>query len=233
MSLMRVTQPQPGDTFSMASIATSNQPLSHATSDVHNHSPVAWTPSNDLDPHQWAAAGRRLGVVGRCIQWLLGDWLAYGNSKFGERYARASQITGYDPQTLMNMVYVASRFPSSRRREYLSWSHHETLAAMDPEQQDRWLDDAVTHHWSVADLRTMLRASRKEGIPQEATDGLAAAGPAETAEGPSAGSSFEQKSRLGGQSAGEPGQAPGPAPSLAVLKCPRCGEQISLLGARS
>lgn len=123
---------------------------------------VSWAPGSELDLREWAEVGRRIGSVGRNIQWLLGDWIAYGNEKFGERYARASKISGYDTQTLMNMVYVATHFPASRRRENLSWSHHEGLAALEPEEQEGWLDQAVRHRWSVSDLRTMLRMARKE-----------------------------------------------------------------------
>jgi len=123
-----------------------------------------------LDPNEWASAGRRIGTVGRCVQWLLGDWIVYGNEKFGERYSRASRITGYDPQTLMNMVYVASRFPISRRREDLSWSHHEALAALEPEEQDGWLDQATAHRWSVSDLRAMLRISRRRELSEQVGD---------------------------------------------------------------
>jgi hypothetical protein len=131
-------------------------------------SPVAWAPNQDLDANEWASAGRRIGAVGRCVQWLLGDWIVYGNERFGERYSRASKITGYDPQTLMNMVYVASRFQISRRRENLSWSHHEALAALEPEEQDSWLEQAVEHRWSVSDLRAMLRLARKRGLAEQA-----------------------------------------------------------------
>jgi len=133
-------------------------------------SPVSWAPRKELDVSEWASVGRRIGVVGRSVQWLLGDWITYGNAKFGERYSRASKITGYDTQTLMNMVYVASRFATSRRREMLSWSHHETLAALEPEDQDHWLDEAELHHWSVSDLRTMLRLERKANRHEEAVE---------------------------------------------------------------
>jgi hypothetical protein len=146
----------------MASVATADRSRLSAPGRAQTGCSVAWAPPRELDSHEWAAAGRRIGAVGRCIQWLLGDWIAYGNAKFGERYARAAKITGYDTQTLMNMVYVASSFPTSRRRENLSWSHHETLAALGSEEQDRWLDEAETHRWSVADLRMMVRASRNQ-----------------------------------------------------------------------
>jgi hypothetical protein len=124
-------------------------------------SPVAWAPTREIDLSEWAAVGRRLGAIGRCGQWVLGDWIRYGNVKFGERYTRAARITGYDAQTLMNMVYVASRFEISRRRESLSWSHHETLASLEPDAQDHWLSRAESERLSIADLRTELRSSRR------------------------------------------------------------------------
>ncbi len=167
--------------------------------------PIAWTPNQDLDANEWATAGRRIGAVGRCIQWLLGDWIAYGNERFGERYARASKITGYDSQTLMNMVYVASRFEISRRRENLSWSHHETIAALDHHEQDRWLDQAQANRWSVADLRMMLRVSRREGAQAEAADAAdadAGAGPAAIEAGPQG------------------------SEAAVAMVCPKCGYQM-------
>jgi hypothetical protein len=123
--------------------------------------PVAWVPARDIDLAEWTAVGRRLGAMGRCGQWGLGDWIRYGNSKFGEKYTRAAKITGYDVQTLTNMVYVASKFEISRRREMLSWSHHETLAALDCGDQDFWLERAEAEKLSVADLRTELRGARR------------------------------------------------------------------------
>jgi hypothetical protein len=123
--------------------------------------PVSWSPTRDLDLAEWTAAGRRLGTIGRCGQWGIGDWIRYGNTRFGERYSRAARITGYDVQTLMNMVYVASRYGVSRRRENLSWSHHETLAALDPEVQDQWLDRAMAERLSISDLRLALRDWRR------------------------------------------------------------------------
>jgi hypothetical protein len=124
-------------------------------------SPVAWIPTGNMDFSEWAIAGRRLSAMGRCGQWGLGDWIRYGNAKFGERYAWAARVTGYDVQTLMNMVYVASRFEVSRRREDLSWSHHETIAALDPAEQDRWLDRAAADRLSISDLRGELRSLRR------------------------------------------------------------------------
>src|SRR4051794_5335740 len=77
--------------------------------------PTSWAPLDDLPMGEWAEQGRRLGTIGRAAGWWLGDWLRYGNERFGERYLRASRITGYDVQTLMNIVYVATSVDAGRR----------------------------------------------------------------------------------------------------------------------
>ena len=123
--------------------------------------PTAWLAGPDMGLAQWVENGRRLALVGRAVGWWIGDWLRYGNERFGERYARAARITGYDPQTLMNMVYVASRFDLSRRREELSFSHHAELAALDPDAQDYWLSRARAERLSVRCLREELRRERR------------------------------------------------------------------------
>ena len=122
---------------------------------------TCWLSETDLGMHEWAEQGRRLGVIGRGAGWWLGDWLRYGNERFGERYVRASRITGYDVQTLMNMVYVASRFEPDERREGLSWSHHAEVAAHEGEDRRRWLDLAESERLSVRCLREELRRARR------------------------------------------------------------------------
>jgi hypothetical protein len=124
-------------------------------------STIAWSARSELAVQEWIEHGQRLGTVGRSVGWWIGDWLLYGNERFGERYARAARITGYDAQTLMNMVYVASRFDISRRRAALSFSHHAELAALDPEAQEHWLSHAEAERLSVRCLRQELRSERK------------------------------------------------------------------------
>ena len=110
--------------------------------------------------------GRRFGVTARASQWWLGDWLRYGAKKWGEKYKEASAITGYDIQTLKNYAYVAGQFESSRRRDALTWSHHEVVAPLLPAEQDEWLDQATQHRFSVADLRIEVRHLRKTREPR-------------------------------------------------------------------
>jgi hypothetical protein len=131
---------------------------------------VGWIPTGEVGLAEWSALGRRFGEIGRCSQWWLGDWINYGNARFGERYTRAVKLTGYDVQSLMNMVYVASRFEISRRQENLSWSHHATVASLDAASQDYWLARAGADKMSVADLRAELRGRRRALKPADGND---------------------------------------------------------------
>jgi hypothetical protein len=119
-----------------------------------------WRPWHDLDVTEWITQGRRLGTIGRGVAWWIGDWLNYGNTRFGQKYSRAAKITGYDVQSLMNMSYVASRFDCSRRREKLSWSHHAEVAGLAIEDQEMWLDNAEQKRMSVRGLREVVRTWR-------------------------------------------------------------------------
>ena len=122
---------------------------------------VAWTAPDNMEHPDWVAAGLSLGELGRVSNWWVGDWLRYGTSRWGEKYAEAARITGFDGKTLRNIVYVVSRFDLSRRRDKLTWSHHAELAVLDCEAQDRWLDRAIADRLSVADLRQELRCSQR------------------------------------------------------------------------
>ena len=122
---------------------------------------VGWVPEGDVDYSDWIETGRYFGALGRGSQWWIGDWLLYARGKWGEMYTQAVKITGYDYGSLRNMTSVAQEFVLSRRRDKLSWGHHAAVAGLAPEQQDHWLDQAITLKWSRDDLRTELRTSRR------------------------------------------------------------------------
>lgn len=126
-------------------------------------SKIAWAPQGEMAHADWLATGRRLGAIGRCSQWWIGDWVRYGTAKWGEKYAEAARVTGYDVASLRNMAWVASRFDLSLRNDKLTWSHHVLLAPLDAGRQREWLARASEERLSVADLRLELRARREAG----------------------------------------------------------------------
>ncbi|HEV7161928.1 MAG TPA: hypothetical protein VGN25_01610 [Solirubrobacteraceae bacterium] len=155
-----------------------------------------------MDHAEWAKAGRRLGEIGRGSQWWIGDWMLFGTEKWGERYLEASRLTGYDPKSLRNIRYVASRFPPSLRRDELNWSHHALLAGLDRAKQRYWLDRAVVDRLSVDDLRCELRSTERglQGPASVAEDTAGVAGPTNTIVCPNCGSevSLLEDQKVGG-----------------------------------
>jgi hypothetical protein len=114
----------------------------------------------------WVAVGRQLSAVATSSAWCLGDWLAYGQDAYGNRYQKAVEGTGLDYQALRNYVWVARRFELSRRRETLSFGHHAEVASLPEPEQDFWLRKAEELGWSTSRLRQQVRASLAERTEQ-------------------------------------------------------------------
>ena len=179
----------------MATSQLATRPQSPATAEPRSRlTPTAWSSGPALGPAAWIQWGRWLGTVGRGSGWWIGDWVRFGNARYGERYKLVASITGYDTQTLMNMAYVTSRFEPARRRESLSFSHHAEVAALCQEEQDRWLERAMLERLSVRARRAELR--RRPG-------GL--------------GDGREPGGLGDGRPAGRPSEA-------GTVRCPCCGE---------
>jgi hypothetical protein len=114
---------------------------------------------------EWTAVGCRLARVTSASSWALGDWLLFGQRRFGRRYRAALAATDLDYQTLRNYAWVAGRFEPSRRHESLSFQHHAEVAALTEPEQELWLHRAELEHWSRNELRRRLslhRAARRE-----------------------------------------------------------------------
>jgi hypothetical protein len=111
---------------------------------------------------RWLAIGTQLASVTTSTAWCLGDWLAYGETAFTGRYREAIEQTSLDYQTLRNYAWVAKRFPMSRRRDTLSFSHHAEVAALTGPEQDFWLRKAEELSWSRNELRREVKGSLHE-----------------------------------------------------------------------
>jgi hypothetical protein len=51
---------------------------------------------------EWKAVGVRLVLHAEATCWWLGDWLAFGQMKYGRHYKEGVALTGLDYQTLRN-----------------------------------------------------------------------------------------------------------------------------------
>jgi len=124
---------------------------------------------HELMPFEaWTALGAKLGMYANASVWWLGDWLAFGQGKYGRRYKDALAVTGLDYQTLRNYAVVARRFEPSRRRGDLTFQHHAEVCALADDEQGRWLDLAAEQRWSRNELRRRIReAARRLPAPPD------------------------------------------------------------------
>lgn len=87
-----------------------------------------------LSYEEWRGIGETLRGVEGSLMWWIGDWVRFGEKRWGERYQEAVAATGAAYGTVANAKSVAAKFDDfSRRRENLSWAHHVEVAALAPD----------------------------------------------------------------------------------------------------
>lgn len=112
----------------------------------------------NLDIAEWVRVGEVLKVMSKSVQWWAGDWLAYGERRYGEE---AFQALEKADQTLANWAWVCRKVHPSRRREDVGFSVHAELAPLPPEEQELALTKASEEDWTVKRAREEVR-----GVPK-------------------------------------------------------------------
>lgn len=117
------------------------------------------TATGDPTYEQWRAAMDWTQQVVKASPFWIGDLVNIGEHRYGEMYSQALDATAYCYGTLANMAYVCSRVDIYRRRELLSFSHHQVVAPLPPEQQTAWLEKALARSLTVQELRLQIKAA--------------------------------------------------------------------------
>ena len=115
----------------------------------------------DMGREDWLRLGREIAARREDTQWQLGDWACSGDRGWGELAAAADKI-GVPRKTLYNYASVARRMEVSRRRETLSFGHHEAVAALPSEIGDGLLDRAAAEGWPCEQTREAAREASTE-----------------------------------------------------------------------
>jgi hypothetical protein len=121
--------------------------------------PTSLVCSRELSIDEWQSLGRRIWQLGSSVQFWGGDLWNDGSYRYGERKAKLMAETfagGPEFGTLMNWGRVARAVETSRRREVLRWTHHEIVAALEPVEQDYWLDVAVKDKLKTRELENKI-----------------------------------------------------------------------------
>ena len=125
-------------------------------------SKVGAIPNKGLTKAQWEEAGDMLSHIHQTTLWWIGDWLTVGESRkwvHDDKYEGVKERFGIGYRTGRQAVWVSRAIEMSRRRDKLSWSHHQEVAPLTEPEQDHWLDLAEENGWSLRDLRKAIKAA--------------------------------------------------------------------------
>lgn len=123
----------------------------------------------EVTPDEWDHLGDILRQMDCSLQWLIGDWIVYGNTKWGQTYEMIAEKTGYNKKTLYNYFYVASSIHFSLRRENLTFGHHSLVAGFKGKIQDQWLEYADQNKLSIAAFRKTIESQTSLATPNPPT----------------------------------------------------------------
>jgi hypothetical protein len=136
---------------------------------------VSLTLPKKISFEKWLNVGAALSKVEQSLPWWRGDWWVHADDRYGQR---RYQVQSWDwhvhPHTLENYASVCRKFKGSRRRERLTFGHHEAVAGLPPEEADELLDWAESARatqgrpYSVRDLREEVQRRRAVKAPLSA-----------------------------------------------------------------
>jgi hypothetical protein len=117
------------------------EPQSAADS-IGGRTPMGWDIPSDVDYDLWAEAGIELSHSFDVHQWQFADWWNSGLWERGDRKAVVEdpRWRGNSFATCMNVGSVGKAFVTSRRREALSFTHHQVVRRQPEDKQDELLD---------------------------------------------------------------------------------------------
>lgn len=111
----------------------------------------------DLSYEDWAGVGQVIQRAEKAVMWWIGDWLNYGEGKYGEMYSQAMDASSYSYSSLANAKFVSSKVEIAFRKANLSFSHHLQVASLSKEKQADWLEQAESEGLSVAELKSAIK----------------------------------------------------------------------------
>ncbi len=127
---------------------------------------IAATPTFE----EFDSFGQVLKFFDRSIPWALGDWWNAAKAKFREEAVQLLDEHDVKLKSVQNKGAVCVKFPTSRRRDVLHFSHHEAVAGLEPPQQERFLDSAIERGWTVPQLRLAVRKWKRDKLADELFD---------------------------------------------------------------
>jgi len=114
----------------------------------------------------WANALRFASASHEASPYWIGDLVAYAENRddWREKLDQAKSVTGLAEQTLHNLGYISRRLEEPERQLAPSPAHAAQVASLERPEQTEFLTKARTEGWTVSQLKSEIRASRRKRI---------------------------------------------------------------------
>jgi hypothetical protein len=94
------------------------------------------------------------------LQYIVGDWFAYGRDNFDYSYEQIAALTGYKESTVETFASVCRSVPQLTRVNSPQFAYARAVAILSPEQQIQALQYAAQNHMSARELYAFIRRKK-------------------------------------------------------------------------
>lgn len=108
----------------------------------------------------WTRLGQTLQQMEKSVMWWIGDWLRFGERKYGETYTQAIEATGLGVDALKNAKWVAETYEPSTRVDNLTWTHHREAASLPPADRAAVLSKAAADGLSTRETKALAKQEK-------------------------------------------------------------------------
>jgi hypothetical protein len=115
----------------------------------------------DISQDEMNLMGDLLRQMSGAMQFWIGDYVNMYHDGWGEMYDRMAEYFGIPQQTLEKWAWACRKIEKFRRRNFLSFSHHELVAGLPAAlngREDELLDYAQHNNLSYRDFRVYIRS---------------------------------------------------------------------------
>lgn len=106
----------------------------------------------DVTYEEWSTYGKELAYRYSRIQWAIGDWINFGERKFGEMYSQAEDDTHFAYGTLRNYASICARIPLENRNPKLRFHQIKHVACLELHEQRAIIQAAIQHQMTGDDI---------------------------------------------------------------------------------
>ena len=130
--------------------------------DIGQTDEISWTGSEDMTFDQYQKIGRTFQQIQRSLAFWMGDWMNYGEQKFGDIAMQAVEDTGKSVETLIKWKAVAFRVRREIRVKELGWTHHFYVCYTPEDQRGPLLQMALNVGLTSRELKDVVKLDNEK-----------------------------------------------------------------------